>query len=266
MTSLLVTKPIILSYGFIITRHVKCEKTNKYWNHCVRCIRNYYPFRKIIIIDDNSDEKFVKADFEYKNTTIVQSEFPGRGELLPYYYFYHNKYFDNAVIIHDSVFFHKKVNFDRYLSYPVMRLWHFNSDKENINNTLRIANYLNVSHNFQESLQMNQMNILGFNKDVWFGCFGLQCFIKHEFLKNIQNKYNIFNMLTAVHSRIDRCSTERIMGLIFSREFNKPFGTKSVFGDIMKYEKWGYSYDEYEKDFYIKKRLPKHIVKIWTGR
>jgi hypothetical protein len=66
MTSFLVSKQIISSYGFIITRHVKCQKTNKYWNHCVRCIRFYYPFRKIIIIDDNSKDEFVKSDFDYK--------------------------------------------------------------------------------------------------------------------------------------------------------------------------------------------------------
>lgn len=266
MTSFLVSKQIFSSYGFIITRHVKCEKTNKYWNHCVRCIRFYYPFRKIVIIDDNSKEEYVKSDCDYKNVTIIKSEFPGRGELLPYYYFYNNKFFDNAVILHDSVFFHKKINFDRYLSFPVIRLWHFNPDKENIDNTIRISNYLNNAFQLQDSLLLNQMNILGFNKDGWFGCFGLQCFINHEFLKNIQNKYNILNMLKGVQTRLDRCSTERIMGLIFSREFNKPLKLKSVFGDIMKYEKWGYSYDEYEKDFYVKKRIPKHIVKVWTGR
>ena len=55
------------SYGFIITRHVNSEKTNKYWNKCVRCIRKFYPLRKIIIIDDNSNSDFIKADFLISN-------------------------------------------------------------------------------------------------------------------------------------------------------------------------------------------------------
>ena len=38
------------TYGFIITRHVNSEKTNKYWNKCVKCIRTFYPLKKIIII------------------------------------------------------------------------------------------------------------------------------------------------------------------------------------------------------------------------
>lgn len=266
MISELLSKQKKSSYGFIITRHVECEKTNKYWNHCVRCIRNYYPYRKIVIIDDNSNTEFVKAYVDCSNIIIIKSEFPGRGELLPYYYFYHNHFFNNAVIIHDSVFFHKRINFDRYLSFPILRLWHFNADTENINNTIRIANYLYNNHSIQESLLLNQMNILGFNKDTWYGCFGLQCFINHDFLKNIQNKYNIFNMLKGISSRLDRCSTERILGVIFSKEYNKPYKIKSILGDIMKYEKWGYSYEDYEKDFYVKKRIPKHIVKVWTGR
>ena len=74
-------------YGFIITRHINSEKTNKYWNQCVKLIRTFYPFKQIIVIDDNSDQIFVRADHPYKNLTIIQSEYPGRGELLPYIYY-----------------------------------------------------------------------------------------------------------------------------------------------------------------------------------
>ncbi len=88
------------SYGFIITRHVNSEQTNNYWNHSVKLINTFYPNTKIIIIDDNSNQDLVKADFEYPNVQIIQSEFPGRGELLPYYYYIKNKFFDNNKNIH----------------------------------------------------------------------------------------------------------------------------------------------------------------------
>ena len=39
------------SFGFIITRHVNSENTNKYWNHCVKCLRTFYPEKKIVIIE-----------------------------------------------------------------------------------------------------------------------------------------------------------------------------------------------------------------------
>ena len=100
------------SFGFIITRHVNSKSTNKYWNHTVKILRTLYPNTKIIIIDDNSNKTFVKAHFNYKNIEIIKSEFPGRGELLPYYYYIKNKFFENAIILHDSVFFHKRINFN----------------------------------------------------------------------------------------------------------------------------------------------------------
>lgn len=256
----------ILSYGFIITRNVTSEKTNKYWNHCIKCIRIFYPNRKIVIIDDNSKEEFIKADKDYTNIEIIKSEFPGRGELLPYYYYYKNKYFENAVIMHDSVFFHKKINFDKFLSFNVIRLWHFNADKENMENTLRLSSKLNNNYHLQESILLSQINVLGLNRDVWYGCYGLQCFIKHDFLVYLQKMYNINNLLNYVSSRLDRCCLERILGIIFSKEYKRNYHIKSVFGDIMKYEKWGYSFDEYIKDLYIKKRIPKHVIKVWTGR
>ena len=120
------------SFGFIITRHVNSEKTNRYWNHNVKLLKTLYPLIKIVIIDDNSDHNFVKPEFSYKNVEVIHSEFPGRGELLPYYYFLKHKFFTNAVIIHDSVFLHKRINFERLNGINVMPLWFFYSDKENV--------------------------------------------------------------------------------------------------------------------------------------
>ena len=72
-------------------------------------------------------------------------------------------------------------------------------------------------------------------------------------------------MLSAVKCRDDRCSLERILGCIFFTENKKILNKKSIFGDIMKYQKWGYSYDTYRKDFKNNK-IPKVVVKVWTGR
>ena len=131
------------NFGFIITRHVNSVKTNKYWNHSVKLLRTFYPLKKIVIIDDNSNYDYVNSEFEYKNLHIIQSEFHGRGELLPYYYFLKYKFFQNAIIIHDSVFFHMRINFEKFNGINVMPLWFFNSDKENVENTKRISSYLN---------------------------------------------------------------------------------------------------------------------------
>ena len=99
-----------LSVGFIILRHVNNTHTNQYWIYSYNCIRILYPENDILIIDDNSNYEYITNITLYK-TTIINSEFPKRGELLPYYYYLNNKLFDIAVIIHDSVFITKKIDF-----------------------------------------------------------------------------------------------------------------------------------------------------------
>ena len=49
---------------------------------------------EVIIVDDNSNKEFISADYVYKNVTHIQSEYKGRGELFPFYYFHKNKFFD----------------------------------------------------------------------------------------------------------------------------------------------------------------------------
>jgi len=58
------------NFGFIIIRHVNSEVTNNYWNKCVIHIRRFYPFKKIVVIDDNSNEDFLKQEYEYKILSI----------------------------------------------------------------------------------------------------------------------------------------------------------------------------------------------------
>jgi hypothetical protein len=251
------------SFGFIITRHVNSEKTNKYWNHSVKLLRTYYPYRKIVIIDDNSNQELVQAEYEYNNVEIIQSEFPGRGELLPYYYFIKNKFFDNAVIIHDSVFFHSRFNFELLQNIDVIPLWFFDSDTENVSNTIKISKSLKNSHSLQEKVSDNEVVMMP--KSKWYGCFGVQSYINHDFLLRMESKYGITNLVNKVVCRKDRCCLERIMGCIFFTENTKILKKKSLFGNIKQYQTWGYNFDQYMESL-KKGTIPKRVVKVWTGR
>ena len=255
------------NYGFIITRHVKDERTNKYWNNSVSYLRKFYPDKKIIIIDDNSNQDLVKSFHEYNNIEIVNSEYPGRGELLPYYYFYKNHYFNNAVIIHDSVFFHKKIDFNVFNGHNVIPLWHFNADKEHFQNTLKIVKHLKNRGELYNRLSFKDESTMLWKKkhEKWYGCFGVQSYINYDFLHMIQSKYNIFNALNIVKCRMDRCALERIFGTIFFNESKTLHKIVSIFGSIHKYIRWGYTYEDYEKDI-LANKLPRSVVKVWTGR
>ena len=254
-------------FGFIITRHVNSEKTNKYWNRCIRCIRKFYT-NKIVVIDDNSNTQFLHADYNYKNVEFVQSEYPGAGELLPYYYFYKNRYFNNAVFIHDSVFIHSRINFEN-INIPVLPLWHFNYQKsENPENSIRLINSLKNNKDIKEmfiSDTINKYEVLNFTKIRWMGVFGTQCFMNHSFILHIQQKYNLFNLLNVIKNRKDRCSLERVMALMFYKEFPQLIRIQSLFGDI-SLKNYGYSYDDYCNDLNIYKKVKYPFIKVWTGR
>ena len=173
-----------MSYGFIITRHVNSEKTNKYWNLCIQRIRYFYPSNiKIVVIDDNSNNKFLNADHNYSNVLVIQSEFKGRGEILPYYYLYKHHFFDNAVIIHDSVFVHGFIDFSK-IKMKVIPLWHFNNGPkyENFRGSLRLIRKMKNIQYLSTVLSNKYTNqAMSLNKDHWMGCFGVQSYINYNF-------------------------------------------------------------------------------------
>lgn len=258
------------NFGFILTRHVTSVATNKYWNNSLKLLRTLYPFKRVVIIDDNSDYTYISrtmsnADiYNIQYVTIIQSEYVGRGELLPYYYLLKHKYFENAVIIHDSVFFHKRIKFEKLTGQKVVPLWHFNSDRENISNTLFIAVALKNSLRIVNRLKKDNM-VLSMDVDKWNGCFGVQSYINLSFLEMIESKYNITHLISRIQCRSDRCCLERIMGCIFCMESPQLVWKPSLFGDIMQYQSWGYTYDAYEADL-TKGLIPKPVIKVWTGR
>ena len=256
------------TYGFIIARHVNSQKTNMYWNLCIQSIRKFYP-NKIVVIDDNSNPEFVKEEIPYFNIEYVQSEFIGRGELLPFYYFYRNRYFDYAIIIHDSVFFRKKVRFDRIKSL-VLPLWHFDTQRiENANNSIRLIRQMNYREKLSSLLlDRDKFEVLTKNDNIWMGCFGCQCLINHTFLYQLQAKYNLFSLLKFVRKREDRCCLERIMGILFFLEspIIMKYRAFSLLGSITTYMKWGYTFDKYIDDQQSDKVINVPIIKVWTGR
>lgn len=251
----------IEDYGFIITRHVRDELTNKYWNRAILCIRNFYPNKKIVVIDDNSNKQFVKPLVNLKNVIIIKSEFPGAGEILPYYYFLKYQFFPFACILHDSVFIHKKIKFSTILhKYEAMSLWHFDGDQlmSEIRDplTLKLENGMNLVRTMR-----SDMAISLFNK--WHGSFGGQTLMSLNFLQRLQEKYKLMNLVNFIKCRADRMAFERIIGVLLSKETN--YNRKSLFGNIHRYQTFGYDYQHYIRDFYQGK-IPRNIVKVWTGR
>ena len=253
----LIKKEEEFNFGFIILRNVRCTETNNYWYKSYKCVRKFYPKVPIVIIDDNSDPKYLKNKKLFM-TTIIYSEFNSRGELLPYYYFYRFKFFDTAVIIHDSVFINDFIDNRSLLTPNCKILWSFEHDwDQELDEIFMIK-------------QFNNEDLIKFYKDKskWKGCFGGMSIIRHDFLKYIFEKHNMTSLLDCVISRYNRSSFERVLGCILAYEVK--IIDLGLLGDIHKYLgsvgltwvncpvgpiNWN------NKDDY---NLP--ITKIWAGR
>jgi hypothetical protein len=239
--------------GFIILRHVRTKLHNHYWIQCYHSIRKFYPENPIMIIDDNSNPSHVSIIDLYK-TNIIHSEFPGRGELLPYYYFYTNKFCDTAVILQDSVFLQKKLDFASVKSYQP--LWTFAThdydQPEDEEPMIDLFHDLKIKEFYS-------------NKSSWNGCFGGMSIITYEYLDRLHKNFDFRQLLNHVLTRYNRMSFERVIACVL--QFFSPNGKMLGFiGDIHEYLfKFNIYFGGIEwenRDQYPS--MP--IVKIWSSR
>ena len=229
--------------GFFITRHVTSAETNLYWLECCSKIRKFYPHAWIIIIDDGSNADFLSTDV-FPQCIILKSEFPRRGELLPYYYFLKFTGFDTAVILHDSAFVQTAVPFETFINRP---LWSFRRP-------LHHDKALEVK--LLKSLTNSEELVARHASGNWSGCFGVMSVMTRDFLQELETRYSLSNLLQAVTTRLHRCCLERVFGVIFAVH-SRP---DSIFGSIHQ--------NQYMLRFpqYVKLRQRKAVEKVWTGR
>ena len=234
-------------FGFIITRHVNSDKTNLLWMECIQKIRKYYPTHPIVVIDDNSDETFVTKVLNIPKCIFIKSEFPKRGELLPYYYLLKNKWFSKAVILHDSVFLQQHI--PRFDIVSNARIWSFNPFYENYDDEQKLLGALT---NNEALLDLH-------TKKKFWGMFGVMSVISLDFLTELQTKYNFLNLIPLITDRHSRMCLERVMGVLFSAEKVDTV----LFGTIHAYCKWGATFEEYKKK---QVNLQRPLIKVWSGR
>ena len=191
------------------------------------------------------------------NYEIVQSEYNTSGEILAYYYFYKNKYFEKAIIIHDSVFIQKYIDFNKFNN--IKYIWHFTHDWDIEEEELDLLKSLNKN-------KVNELIEFYYNKDKWYGSFGTQSIIDYTFLEKIVNKYDLFNLIDIINDRKKRMNFERIFGLLCCYENSILKDDPSMLGIIHHYIHWGYTYEAYlnEKNTSILEKY--ELIKVWTGR
>jgi hypothetical protein len=285
-------------FGIIITRHMSTTESAMYWKYCIDAVRVHYPDLPIVVIDDNSAPEFLtpalkkkEAILQTKKCRFIYSIYKKRGELLPYYYYSisNNEWFENALIIHDSVFITRPLNnlstiFDILAEQGFLFLWHFDSYMyDDKNDEIRLISLLNGGEDILKSVYSNPRH--------WSGCFGAMLFISYTFLLNVSRTYNLPVLLGHVQTRKNRMSFERLIGctmihaawrqnqnsLVDLSNLNKLGYQKgtSYLGNIHTYCPWGIQFKHvltelnracYSPNEYLSSETNMPIVKVWSGR
>lgn len=243
-------------FGFIILRHVNSVETDRYWQTCYDCIRTFYPENQILIIDDSSAAAFLSTNKRCYKTMVINSEFPKRGELLPYHYFLQTegRLFTTAVMLHDSMFINRHIDFSSAVQKKKCRkLWSF------------------ATHQWDDAVLERAM-IRSFDVDgallpfydakQWTGCFGAMTVVRYDYLKAVVGRYDFVSaLLPVVQDRRHRCALERVLACVL--EIHDPAAASALLGDIGEYCSCDLTYA-----FYLQHRheLALPIVKVWTGR
>lgn len=214
--------------GFIIPTYVSSEKHYSILKDGIRKIRQYHDW-PIVIINDHSPLDIGSIAHEFPNISIELSYKKGAGELNPYWHYYHHKYFDTAIIMHDSMHLNKKlekidkVNSIQFLRYFVHHksLWskilepqtEYNRNFGIKNHDDLIIHLINITLKDLNQPFHNFCNLMYFQKNKWVGCWGIQSIVTWDFLSQLQEKTNILDFINVIKNRRDRMAMESIFAL-----------------------------------------------------
>ena len=242
------------NFGFIILRHVNNEEFNLFWQECYLAIRKFYD-NKIIILDNNSNENFIKTDLNLENCEIIKADYPQNRLYSPFYHYLVNDFnFEKAVIIHDGVLLNEKIDFQNI--EDIKYFWHFDTNCPSQNH--REISQLNSLNNSKDLMEL-------YNSNLWKGCLGSMAVISKKFIQKLQDKYNILALINMINDQEDAISFERVLAVLCYKEKPELDLDPSIAGNISSMN-WGYRYHQYHNDK-LNNTVPKDkIIKLFGAR
>jgi len=220
--------------SIFITTHITNEIHNIALNLCIANIRNHYKDNKIFIINDNSQSNIINIkDIHNKELiTLIDSDIKGSGEFLFLYYYHKLEPSKKALYIHDSMFLISAISEEIILELNKIKF------------LLSFSNNHKIKEQDKLILKLNEGMEIIKNED-WVGCFGGSCLITLEYLKELEETYNIFSLLSFITCRSDREIYERIFGAVICYDLKKKeidISNISIYGDLYEY------YEKYPKE------------------
>lgn len=242
----------------------------------------------IVIVDDRSNQKFLtEVEPSIPNLRVISSKdtpFEGAGEMLGYFMLQQQRLFEKAVVIHDSVFIQKPVDFTEV--QMVKPLW-VAGHGHDVHYKKEIGGLIASLHASKRQPMEARMWVASKfeGRFKWWTMFGMMAAIDLSFLDQLVTKYHLWNTLPQLKgNRQARMGMERVFGLICHLEVRDATGDElpleSHFGSIVAHQGIGRPGDgwvEKEKswqDFQKALASPEasgrfslpDVVKVWTGR
>lgn len=240
------------SFVFIMIRHVQSEYHNNYWITCYKSIRQYYPTTPLLIVDNESDPKFVQYNGPLEFTKVIQAPYPKSRFFSPFFEFLNSSY-RRAVIIHDGIVFNTSIDFSR--GPKVKFFWHFENHSWDLTELEQTR--IKQLNNCDEVLDVYN------NKSAWFGCMGCICVIDRDIVEMMENRFSISIFKDHFTTIKDQQAFERIFAALCYTVYPEIKNDVSYLGDIRNM-KWGLTYAEYEQHPNAYQRLP--ILKLFCSR
>lgn len=219
-------------YTFVILRCVRKEKFSELWINCYNSIRKFHPNNKIVIIDNNSNYKYIK-NIQLENVELIQHNKQKCGEILPFYYFLKKKWSKYIIYFQDSMYLNRPLCADKLNVENFKFFWHF---YQGVHDNKKV-----ITHQINQLTNNEELHKLLKDRKNWFGSFGLSCTMSLQFLEFIEKKHNFTNLVNYTNCREDRKGLERVLGLLcslyqFKDVYNSYFGPVCICPNFGKNE------------------------------
>lgn len=240
--------------GFLVPRCVRKAQQNILYRECYEAIRRYHPDLKIIFIDDNSDKEILE-DYPMTNVEVIQSEYPGAGEYLCYWYMLNRRPFKKAIFLQDSMILNGPIPYEDVTDYMYL---------------YETGNHTGFAEDAQNLLQ--QTKVPGelqalFASGQWSGCWGSMMVITAEFMDRMEERVGISAWVSTIKNRPTRIGLESAIGVVCA--LVQPKETVSLFGHINQMNVMKHPGNEkYTLEMYLedKNMIKDNVIKIWNGR
>ncbi len=214
--------------GFIISTYVINDKHIEILIRCIESIQKYYKEQIVVIVDYKSNKNMIDNIYrKYPNVLFEFDTSELNAENLPFLYFLKKKYFQKAIILHDSMWLINKLT-DISKINTFQYIWHFENHRNEWAIIQEPITPFTMKHNIKTHDDLNRYiinNVIiheGFkqyclnkydNKNEWAGCVGCRIIIDYDFMVNLNKNTEIIDLFSKLNEKRERMAAESIFSL-----------------------------------------------------